>query len=898
MEKIFKNPALIVGAVAVITVFFALQLPRVELDNNNIRFLPEKNQAKIISNYIDDTFGGQVIILVGLERPYKSIFDREFLQRIKEFSQAVEKVAFVKSINSIMSTQYITGDSESIIVSDLVPDDFSGTQEEITELKRRIGSWDLFRGSLVSDDLAATQVLITFDVFTEDFSRPEVVRSLNEIKRLAGVIFTSEETVYFAGQPILNATINESIIMDNVVLIPLVILVVLCVLYFSFRRFIFIILPLMTVLIAVVWTIGITTMFGVKLSVITTILPVILVAIGHAYGVHIITHYVRDIRKEIQNVDEHKIIIFELMKKMIKPVSLAAVTTITGFLSFCFTPIVPMQEFGMCASLGVLTVFIVVMFFIPSMLLLRGPRLLRLQQKGNNYSREVNKSDNFSNLIANVFLGIAEKKKLVLFGAALLVIISVIGLLNVVVDNSVVDFFRHETEISRSDRFIREHFGGSRDINMVFKANSTEELLHPDVLGAVDGLSQYLTKNVPDVGKVTGFTDIIKRINQVFNIDQSPEGLRPAASYDDSLSGSFGFGFSDSNSGASGFSDFGFGFDFGFDSDSNENYSAASSSASQNYFDSPALDTGLSVYSAADIISLLDSAAGIDPMMSGSELVRELKRLTNFDGMSYYEIPSSPARYGKQTSEELQRLIANYLVLLAGDEDSGYSNDPLEPTAIRMLIQIRTTGTADTKGIIAIIEDYIKANFPDNVEVLIGGSSLQEMAITDLIFSSQIISIFISVMMILLIVGIFNKSLIAGIVGAVPLVLAVMCNFAIMGLFGVKLNLGTALIASLTVSIGIDDAIHFLEFFKREFRNGENGALRRTFLACGRAICVTAMSVGAGFAVLGFSQFKIILELGLLIGFSMVSTTLVTLTVMPAMLMVIRPKFIYGEKKK
>jgi len=884
MEKIFKSPALIAGIVAVITVFFALQLVNVELDNNNIRFLPEKNQAKIISNYIDDTFGGQVIILVGLERPYKSIFDKDFLQRIRQFSLAVEKVAFVKSINSIMSTQYITGDSESIIVSDLVPDDFSGTQDEITELKRRIGSWDLFRGSLVSDDLAATQVLITFDVFTEDFSRPEVVRSLNEIKKLAGDIFTNEEIVYFAGQPILNATINESIIKDNLLLIPLVILVVLSVLYFSFRRFIFIILPLMTVAIAVIWTIGITTMFGIKLSVITTILPVILVAVGHAYGVHIITHYVRDIRKEIQNIDEHKVIVFELMRKMIKPVSLAAVTTITGFLSFCFTPIVPMQEFGMCASLGVLTVYIVVIFFIPAMLLLRGPRVLHLQQAGDNYNNVVNKSDNFSNVIADIFLGIAEKKKLVLFIAALLVIVSLIGLSNVVVDNSVVDFFRHETEISRSDRFIREHFGGSRDINIVFNAKTTEEMLHPAALTAIDGLSDYLTNNVPDVGKVTGFTDIVKRINQVFNIDQSPLGLQPSASYNDAAvfdSGSFGFGFDGAVS-----NDFGFGF---FDD----------TPAQSGYYEAPVQNlNNLFEYSAADIIGLLEKAAGINPVMSGSELVRGLKRLSNYDGMSYYEIPSDPARYGKMTDDELQRLIANYLVLLAGDEDSGYSNDPLEPTALRMLVQIRTTGTAGTKAIIKIIEEYIETNFPKNINTLIGGSSLQEMAVTDLIFSSQIISIFISVMMILLIVGFFHKSLIAGIIGAVPLALAVMCNFAIMGLLGVKLNLGTALIASLTVSIGIDDAIHFLAFFKHEFKTGEEGALRRTFLACGRAICVTALSVGAGFAVLAFSQFKIIMELGLLIGFSMVSTTLVTLTIMPALLMVIKPKFIYGEKKK
>jgi predicted RND superfamily exporter protein len=247
--------------------------------------------------------------------------------------------------------------------------------------------------------------------------------------------------------------------------------------------------------------------------------------------------------------------------------------------------------------------------------------------------------------------------------------------------------------------------------------------------------------------------------------------------------------------------------------------------------------------------------------------------------------------------EELQRLIANYLVLLAGDEDSGYSDDPLEPTAIRMLIQLRTTGSKAIRDVIKTIEEYIAANFPKNVNVMIGGGATQEIAITDLILSSQVISIFISVFMILLIVGIAHKSFIAGVIGAIPLILAVLCNFIVMGFFGIKLNLGTAMIASITISIGIDDAIHFIEFFKREYRNGEEGSLRRTFLACGKAICITAMTVGAGFGVLAFSRFKIISELGILIGLSMLSTTLVSLTVIPALFTVIKPRFIYKENQ-
>jgi predicted RND superfamily exporter protein len=874
MDKLFRRPVIIVAIIAFVTVFLGLQLPRAQLDNNNIRFLPDKNPSKIISEYIDETFGGQVMILVGLERPYRTVFEKDFLEKIKIFSQSVENTEYIKSVNSIMSTQYITGDSESIIVSDLVPEDFSGTDEEITELKRRIASWDLFRGSLVSDDLSATQILITLDALTADFTRPEVTRSVEIIRKIAVEIFAGEAEVYFTGQPIFNTIINNSMITDNLLLIPLVVIVLLAMLFFSFRRLTFVVLPLLTVIIAVVWTVGMAALFGIKLSIITTILPVILTAVGSAYGIHIVTHYMEDTRGKTLNKPEHQKLVLDLVKKMIKPVFLAALTTIAGFISFCFTPIVPMREFGYCAGFGVLASFVVAVLFIPAMFLLR-PAASQ-SDKAGPAAKEKQDGGRFNNIIAGIFTAIAEKKALVLVLAALTVIVSLYGLSKVIIDNAVVEFFQNETDISRSDRFIREYFGGSKDINLVVTAGTTEELLHPGVLQAIDNLSAYLMANVPAVGKVVGFTDIIKRINQVFNAGESPEGLQKTASYN--AADSFSFNDNDPEN-------FGFGsFDF------NDDVAVIETPPGENNFD-------ITQYNTADLLRFLDSAAGKSPHLSGGDLVRELKRLTNYEGMAYYEIPSNPQRYGKETPEELQRLIANYLVLLAGDDDSGYSDDPLEPKSIRSMIQMRTTGSRDSQEVIDIINNYIAVNFPKNVRVIIGGGVTNEMAITNLIFNSQIISIIISVFIVFLIMTFSNRSLAAGVVGAVPLALAILCNFAVMGFLGIKLNLGTALISSLAVGIGIDYTIHFIEFFRHEYRSGKPDFLRQTFLGCGKAIIINALSVGAGFGVLAFSQFRIIAELGLLIALNMLITAFVSLTVIPALLTVIKPKFIYGVKK-
>jgi predicted RND superfamily exporter protein len=290
---------------------------------------------------------------------------------------------------------------------------------------------------------------------------------------------------------------------------------------------------------------------------------------------------------------------------------------------------------------------------------------------------------------------------------------------------------------------------------------------------------------------------------------------------------------------------------------------------------------------------MINAAAGKRPDMSAGELVRELERLVNYNGSAYYEIPADPARYGKQNNEELQRLVSNYLVLLSGDRGQTMSNDPLEPTAIETIILINSQWQEDVQKLIRIINDYVAANFPKTVRVLVGGGAAQEGALSVLVVNSQIISIFVSALIVLLIVAFSNRSLAAGLIAALPLAIAIMANFAVMGFLGITLNMATAMIASLAVGIGIDYTIHFIETFKQEYRAGGD-YLYRTFATSGKAILINAVSVGAGFFVLALSRFRIMAQFGGLVALSMAISAVVSLTVIPALLAAVKPRFIFG----
>jgi predicted RND superfamily exporter protein len=299
------------------------------------------------------------------------------------------------------------------------------------------------------------------------------------------------------------------------------------------------------------------------------------------------------------------------------------------------------------------------------------------------------------------------------------------------------------------------------------------------------------------------------------------------------------------------------------------------------------------------MMALFEKAGNVSLEMNANDFIRELKRLINYEGASYYEIPIDAKRYGKENKEELQRMISGYLLLLSG-KISPYANDSLEPTAIKSTIQMRTVGMYDSKKIFTVIEDYIAANFPPGITATIGGTTMVEGSLNDLIVQSQLISVFISIICVFIIIAVSNNSITAGCIGIAPLSISVLINFAVMGIAGIKLNLGTSMVASVSIGVGIDYTIHYLEAFKREIKNSgwNSDFLKRTFTSSGKAIIINAVSVGAGFSVLLFSRFTILAHLGLLIAITMFCSALVSLTVLPVLLLFFKPKFITGMEGK
>ncbi|MEX2443164.1 MAG: efflux RND transporter permease subunit [Alkalispirochaeta sp.] len=949
MKYILRAPLLIVIVILAITAFFAAMLPRVELDNDVMSFVPENHPAKEAFERLDEIYDTDLSIVVAIHNPRGPILTADGVEHIRRVTDRIEEIENVTGVQSLTSIDYIDGDEEGMTVEELAAG-FDGTTAAVDQLRRRLRSWEAYDGALVSDDFHSSQLVVEVPPNLDAAPRQEVYSSILDILDELEAELNGTYEYYVAGEPAITVLLSANMQSDIITLIPIVIVVVLLSLLLFFRRLGGVVLPMITVLISTVWTIGLMALLGVKLSIVATVIPVLMIAVGSAYGIHIINHYYDEVARRggVPEREGRREIVLATLRRVGVPVFMAGVTTIVGFGALATSEVAPMRDFGIFTAVGVAVALLVALTLIPALLILS-----RVSGRGHTLNQEG--SAEATSLIPRGYLVtlyrfFGRRKRRILIAAVILAGVAAWGSSMLVVDNQLISYFKRDTDIRRADEFLREHFLGTRSFDINVSGESPGDLTRPEILTAMDGLAAYL-EEYEQVSQVMGYTDFIKRMNQMMNIGvpapgyergaDSPAPAEAAAdagpasdSTEEAAGDPGGGGFSGGFSSDEGFTaddpdaptdqsaatdqatstdeeGFGGGFsasnDEGFSTgDSGDDFFGSALSGGGAADEAPAGGNSPTAASGAGADRALGSIAEIlndayamadRSEISAEELVRLVNRRTNYQGAAFYEIPADPSRYPAETTDELANLISQYLLLYSGSLEN-YADDPLEPRQARMTVQLLNTGNGFTRQVVRDIEEYVAAEFPEGYEIEIAGVAIVEMALTDLITNAQIMSIAVSLSLVFLIVALTYRSIVAGLYGIIPLGLTLVVNFGVMGFFGIKLDVSTAMVASIAIGIGIDYTIHFLSAYSAERRESDD--LEQVELnvlsTTGKAITFNAVSVGAGFAVLLLSNFYPLMYMGMLIALTMLTSSIASMTVLPVMLDVFTPAFMQPRR--
>ena len=801
-----------------------------------------------------------------------------------------------------------------------------------------------------AEEIASLSEIINNAAATEKSSSDIEKETLQQVREITEK-YTKDsnlKVIYF-GDPVVSENMHEFIISDLVRLIPLVSVIVLLTLFISLKTLDGTVLPLITVLLSTACTCGLMAVFNFTFTIVTSIIPVALIACGSAYGIHVLTHYYIaldeakskgvEITKEV-----HKEIILKGVGDCKVAVFLAAITTVIGFISLVSSPMGPLHSFAIFTAIGVALSWLFSVTFIPAVLMVKpvkkiGKKSKIMQEVTSKVKKHtINRGNASHDSLYSIFLFFCgSKPRMYIFGA-FIIIFSFFGIKKLHIDTSIINYFPKESQLRQDIDYVDKRFAGTNLIfmvvdgpkvtdadgnfldedgipvmnkdgkyldvngNIIKKSDGRKVALaegsmkNPDILEALDGLQDDIYTKFPCVGKIISFSTLIKRMNQVLHAP-SAENLNvaaaPAASSDFGADDFADFG---SDFGDFGMDDFG---DFGADdSSAEETYEMLPDYVDPNVAYVKKLSSTITVEEGLNLLSSAYAEAG-GKNASIDEVVKVLEKKLNYKGSDFYEIPYDEAKYGYAQHEALKNVVGNFLFMLSDKETLGrWANDPqnenvLNPNRLRVQMVFRSQSTDDIESVIAECNSYAKNHFPEGYEISFTGKGELESVMTDMVVSSQIQSLAFSLLCVFVVIAFSFRSGWAGLLGAVPLAFTIFLNYMTMGFAKINLDLVTSIIASVAVGIGIDYTIHFLETYRAERAKTTDvhAAARRTFSSSGVGILTNALAVGLGFLVLCLSKFAVLRYIGILIAIVMFTSSMLAMTILPGFLTNYDPKF-------
>jgi len=279
MKKIvhfcIDHPYWVLGILAVITLFFALQIPKIKMDSRVEVMLRHDHPAVKVFIENKKSFERYADIVVGML--HTDIYNPGSLEKLYKVAGEIEKIKGIKKVTYILNAKNIEGSESGLEVSPFVKDgSIPSTPEEIAALKAKIASWDIFNGSLVTKNGKGAAISVVL------YNNIETVHIIPIYFTMAGILkkYEGPEKFFISGTKVLEALQSHYMIKDLIFLPPLVTIVLLICLFFFFRNFSGMLLPLLSVGIACLWTFGMMALAKIPLTMISTAMPVALMAAG------------------------------------------------------------------------------------------------------------------------------------------------------------------------------------------------------------------------------------------------------------------------------------------------------------------------------------------------------------------------------------------------------------------------------------------------------------------------------------------------------------------------------------------------------------------------------------------------------------------------------------------
>jgi uncharacterized protein len=750
-----RHPRTVLVAHVVVTLVLGTVALRLRIESTIESMLPANSPEVHYYAETRRTFGSDDVAVIGLRAD--GLFASATLEKIARVTDAVGAIDGVEQALSI--TNAVDPAADVFDPPRLLPH-IPPTAAEITALKHKLTTIPLYGKNLVSDDLKGAAI----NIFFKPLSDAEYVD--RGIDAQIEAILNREsgpEHFYYTGAAHLKQRAVALMRRDLFRFTPVALALVMVILWLSFRSVLGVLLPMIAMVMAVVWTLGAMVLVGKSITLGTFVLPPLLLVLGSEYAIHVVARYLQTTSKGL-GAAEHNLRFLRLISV---PVSVSALTMIVGFGSLMVNRITAIWDLGLFTVIGLSFLIVTSLGFLPAAL-----QVFAFPSAGKWSTAPSGWLPPFLSRMGDRAL---THRRAILWGSLGLSALALAGTNRIRVDSDFLTYFAPSSEVRQANEVINRTVVGSNPFALVIEGTEPGLLRRWEVLKQIKDLQDFLL-TVPGITSSVSLVDYLEVLER---------GLIQNASGD------------------------------------------------------------IMIDAQGDIVEAPPKPFWEEP----ASLPPVLKL-----------IDSSPATFKQVVTPDFARAS--------------------------VLVRTRLSGSREIEGVLARIRSYTAQHFPAQLKVHPTGNLVLLTGTTSDIVAGQVHSLALALGVIFVVMSAMFLSVRIGFLAMLPNIVPIVIFFGALGWFGIFLNMGTSLIAAISLGVAVDSAIHYLARLNLELKRSTDqaAAQSRTVETVGVPIVSATVALFFGFLTFAFSGFVPIQNFGILSSITMAAALVTNLVLLPALL--------------
>jgi predicted RND superfamily exporter protein len=501
---ILRNRYLILIIIAIITAFLASQMKYMKFSYTEANLLPENHEANLEYNKFLKIFGeeGNLVIL-GIKD--STVFTPKKFNAWNNLVHQFENLEEIDFTVSIADVKKLKADRKKRkFVLEPLYEKAPTTAEEVFEIKKQLFEKLPFYDNLLFNKETGTlqtAIYIKKEIINtparRDFIFDKLIPTIEKFEKENNV------DVRISGMPYIR-TLNAQNIQDEIMLFVVGALGITAIIFFFFfRSFRATFITLLVVLTGVIWAFGFIGLFRYEITVLSALIPPLIIVIGVPNAVFLINKYQQEIKKHGQQAKALQ----RVISKIGNATLMTNITTASGFATFVFVKSDLLREFGILASVNIISIFILALLIIPIIY-----SFMPLPKKKHLNHLETKWIENVVNWMEKT---VREQRISIYIASVVIIILGIIGVYQIRVSGSLIEDMPKSMSFYKDIKFFEKEFGGIMPLEILIDTKKDKGVMKLSTLKKMDKINEAI-ESFPELSKPISVVNLVKYSKQAY----------------------------------------------------------------------------------------------------------------------------------------------------------------------------------------------------------------------------------------------------------------------------------------------------------------------------------------------------------------------------------------------